>query len=228
MRKGFTIIIILLSCFRIQAQENFQPETTIGIRQGINVSRVNFNPAISQNITTGYLGGLVFKHISQESLGIQIELNFSQQGWTETMDSTYSYFRRLNYINLPLMTHIVLGTTKTNFFINLGPSLTYLISEKENLKLDITKDEQIYYRKKIDNRLEYGLCVGLGLVKTTSIGSFQIECRLNQSLTDIFKQASEPSILSSKMQTVELSISYLIDFRKGTQFIYKRLSPNQS
>ena len=228
MRKGFTIFILLLSCFRIQAQENFKPETTIGIRQGINVSRVNFNPAISQNITTGYLGGLVFKHISQESLGIQIELNFSQQGWNETMDSTFSYFRRLNSINLPLMTHIVLGTAKTNFFINLGPSLTYLISEKENLKLDITKDEQIYYRKKIDNRLEYGLCVGLGLVKPTSIGSFQIECRLNQSLTDIFKQASEPSILSSKMQTVELSISYLIDFRKGTQFIYKRLSPNQS
>ena len=227
MRKGFTLFIILLSCFRIQAQENFKPETTIGIRQGINVSRVNFNPTISQNITTGYLGGLVFKHISQESLGIQIELNFSQQGWNETMDSTFSYFRRLNYINLPLMTHIVLGTAKTNFFINLGPSLTYLISEKENLKLDITKDEQIYYRKKIDNRLEYGLCVGLGLVKTTPIGSFQIEGRLNQSLTDIFKQSSEPSILSSKMQTVELSISYLIDFRKGTQFNYKRLSPIQ-
>ena len=227
MRKGFTIFILLLSCFRIQAQENFKPETTIGIRQGINVSRVNFNPAISQNITTGYLGGLVFKHISQESLGIQIELNFSQQGWNETMDSTFSYFRRLNSINLPLMTHIVLGTAKTNFFINLGPSLTYLISEKENLKLDITKDEQIYYRKKIDNRLEYGLCAGLGLVKTTPIGSFQIECRFNQSLTDIFKQASEPSVLSSKMQTVELSISYLIDFRKGTQFIYKRLSPIQ-
>ena len=227
MRNKFTIFIILLSCYRIQAQENFKPETKIGIRQGINVSRVNFNPTISQNITTGYLGGLVFKHISQESLGIQIEINFSQQGWNETMDSTFSYFRRLNSINLPLMTHIVLGTAKTNFFINLGPSLTYLISEKENLKLDITKDEQIYYRKKIDNRLEYGLCVGLGLVKTTPIGSFQIEGRLNQSLTDIFKQATEPSILSSKMQTVELSISYLIDFRKGTQFIYNRLSPNQ-
>jgi len=226
MRKRLTIILIFFS-LKIQAQEPFIPETFIGIKQGINGSRVNFKPTIDQNITFGYLGGLIFKHISEKNAGIQIELNYSQQGWTEKLDSTNSYFKQLNNINLPFMSHFEIGKGKTKILINFGPTLSYLLSEKENIKIDSVQDERIYYGKLVDNRFEYGLSFGIGIVKNTKIGSFQIEGRFNQSLVDIFKQTTEPSISSSKIQTVELSISYLIDFKKPTKLTDKRTTPVQ-
>jgi len=219
-RKGMTIIVILLFVHKIQAQEKFIPETTIGIKQGINISKVFFNPPIDQKITTGYSGGIIFKHISQENLGIQIELNFFQQGWTEKLDTTDSYFRRLNQINLSFMTHIELGKEETKFLINLGPTLSYLISEKESIKLINPKDAQTYYGEKINNILEFGLCFGFGFVKTTPIGSFQFESRFNQNLSDIFRTVSDPTTSSSKIQSVELSISYLIKLKKTNRSNY--------
>jgi len=219
-RNVITIIVIFLFVQRIHAQEKFTSETTIGIKQGVNVSKVFFNPVIDQKITTGYSGGIIFKHISQKSLGIQIELNFLQQGWTEKLDTTNSYFRRLNQINLPFMTHIELGKGDTKFLINLGPALSYLISEKERIKLINPTDAQTYYGKKIDTILELGLCFGLGFVKTTPIGSFQFESRFNQNLSDIFRNVADLKISSDKIQSVELSISYLLDLKKTNRSNY--------
>ncbi len=213
-RNLITIIVILFFVHRVQAQEKFTSETTIGIKQGVNISKVFFNPVINQKITTGYSGGIIFKHISQESLGIQMELNFSQQGWTEKLDTTNSYLRRLNQINLPFMTHVELGKGDAKFLINLGPTLSYLISENERIKLVNPKDARVYYGKKIDNILELGVCFGFGFVTTTSIGSFQFETRFNQNLSDIFKNISDLNITSAKIQSVELSISYLIELKK--------------
>ncbi len=208
------IFIAILFIHRIQAQEMFTTESAIGIKQGVNISKVFFTPLIDQNMTNGYSGGIIFKHISERSLGIQMELNFLQQGWTEKLDTTESYLRRLNQINFPFMTHVELGKGSTKFLLNLGPSLSYLISEKESIKLIVPKDARVYYGKKIDNTLEFGLCLGIGLVKNTPIGSFQFESRLYQNLSDIFKDLSDLAISSAKIQSIELSISYLIQLKR--------------
>lgn len=214
MKKELVVLIILLSSLGIQAQVVFIPQPTIGIKGGVNFSKVNFDPVVEQDITIGYTGGLVFKYFAQKNLGIQIELNYSQQGWTEKLDSTNIYSRQLNCITLPFMTHVELGKGSTKYLLNVGPTVSYVLSEKETIQLIDTSFSKTYYGSNTLNKSKFGICVGMGLVKTTSIGSFQAEIRYNHSLSDIFNNLTELSIRSCKQQTLEVTISYLIDVNK--------------
>ncbi len=214
MNKGLKLLFIsTFLTFFTYSQVDFKPESNIGIKIGGNISTVIFNPAISQNINYGFIGGLSFKHIEQKSLGIQIELNYMQAGWNENLDSTQSYSRRLNYIQSPLMSHFNFGNNKTRFFINFGPYISYLISESETIDNISEEKEESYYRTKIANRAEFGLCFGLGFTQYTSIGILQIEGRGNMSLSNIFKETSEVPFVSSKNLTIELTLSYFIDYK---------------
>jgi hypothetical protein len=233
MRKSILLLLVLaITTFTANSQNNFKKETNIGVKSGGTLNMLAFDPKVDLLVNFGYTGGLVFKHIEQKSLGIQIELNFLQAGWNEKMNSPYSYSRRLNYIQLPLMTHVCIGEGKSKFMLNFGPFVTALLSEKEKFNLienynllkdelgnlvededgNFIIDEDVYYGTEIDNRLEFGLCAGIGLARYTSIGIFQVEGRFNQSLSDIFNPI-ESIFSSSKNQIVEISISFLLDIR---------------
>ena len=113
----------------------------IGLNGGMAASTVNFNPKVSQSFLIGYTGGLVFRQISQKSLGFQAELNYMQRGWQES-DGNYS--RQLNFIELPIMTHFNFGK-KFRFFFNIGPKLGYLISENVLLNNQQTSNSCLLY-----------------------------------------------------------------------------------
>jgi hypothetical protein len=215
MKKKFVIVIILLSSLGIQAQELFIPQATLGIKQGLAFSKVSFDPVVDQSIIIGYTGGLIFKYFAQKSLGIQIELNYSQQGWTEKLGSPNIYSRRINCVTLPFMTHVELGKGSTKYLLNVGPTVSYVISEKETIQLNETASTKTYYGSNTLNKSKFGICVGMGMVKKTSIGSFQAELRYSHNLSDIFTNNHELSLRSCKQQTLEVTISYLIEFKKS-------------
>lgn len=217
MKKTILVITIIFLSLVVYTQNIFKPETYFGVKMGGNISGIIFDPPVSQNINSGFTSGIVFKHISQKNLGIQIELNYTQAGWNESLDSTNSYIRRLNYIQLPFMTHINLGMGKTKFIFNIGPYVSYLLSEKEKINLleeeeEEEEEENDYYQKKIHNKTGFGLCLGFGITRHTSIGLFQVESRISSSLTDIFKDTTDTPFSSSKSFNAELSLSYLIDY----------------
>lgn len=214
MRK-YIILLFALSFFSIHAynQNVFVPETNLGIKVGGILSTVDFKPSVQQELNFGFTGGIVFKHISQKSLGVQLELNYMQAGWSEKLDTTNTYSRRLDYIQIPFMTHVNFGNGKTRFVLNLGPSFSFLVSEKESLNLISEEEEKEYYNINIDNRLGFGLCLGLGISRQTSIGLFQLEGRINQSLTNIFSSGSDSMFEYSRSQTVEVALYYLLDYK---------------
>lgn len=212
MKKAILIIALIFFSLVVYTQNAFEPETYFGIKIGGNVSGIVFDPSISQNINSGFTGGVIFKHISQKSLGIQIELNYTQAGWNESLDSTNSYIRQLNYIQLPFMTHVNLGNGKTRFVFNIGPYLSYLLSEREKINLLEEEEEKDYYGKKVHNKIGLGLCFGFGISRPTSIGLFQVESRISTSLNDIFKNTTDTPFSSSKNLCAELGLSYLIDY----------------
>jgi len=76
----------------------------------------------------GIHGGMAVKYISEKHLGLIAEVNYSQRGWTEEFDPTdgFSYNRRLNYLELPIMTHIYFGN-KIRFIVNIGPQISFLL-----------------------------------------------------------------------------------------------------
>ena len=212
-----TLIIIFVLCLAsplAKTQSVFIPETNFGIKLGGNLSMVSFDPMVEQDLNYGFVGGLVFKHISQKSLGIQVELNYLQAGWSENLESPNSYSRRLNYIQLPAMTHIIFGKRKTRFLINLGSYFSYLVSDKETIDIIAEEEEQIYYGQDIEHQVDFGLCFGLGLSRNTSIGLIQIEGRVNFGLSSFFDYSAATPFDKSSNQIAELTLSYLMDYKK--------------
>lgn len=220
MRKNIILLnLLVLISISGYSQKPFSPETNLGVKFGGTASRVGFDPKIYQGVQAGFTGGLVFKHIAQRSLGIQLELNYLQIGWSEIIESGSHYSRQLDYIQIPFMTHVCAGTGNVRFVFNLGPYFSYLISDQEKNET-FPQEEQTYYKQAIDNRADFGFCLGLGTTIGTEIGLFQIEGRANFSLTNIFLDTPETPFVASHNQFVEISLAYLMDY----QSIRKALS----
>ena len=207
------LLIGLLMADSIKAQEKQTFETKFGRKDAINLSHVLFQPQVDQIPTYGFLTGFCLKDVSNKGLGIQVELNISQLGWKEKLDSTNTYFHRLNYIQFPMMTHVALGNDKGKFVINVGPCANWLIDEKEVILVAEDFEKPPYYDLGIDSKFGLGLCLGLGYEKITSFGSFQFETRVYQYLFDIFNRGKINSFTMSKNQNIEFGISYLYSIK---------------
>ena len=87
--------------------------------------------------------------------------------------------------------------------------MSYLLSDREQTNITDENLMKSYYNSKIDNRLEGGVCIGLGVNKFTRIGIFQLEGRFNQGLSNIFSKKNNPDILASLNQVIGIKFSYL-------------------
>jgi len=210
LKRLFIIIILLFLINSSQAQvKDFEPVVQFGLKQGVNYSSVLFSPGINQGIKLGYTGGFVFKYSNEKNLALQIELNFSQKGWLEDLDTIpNSYQRDLDYIELPFLTHVYFGKGNVKFYANLGPSVGYLIRDEIKAEINDELYARDYYELEIDNRFDFNVLAELGLIFDTRIGSFQTGFRYAMTLTDIFKYTSESFFENSQNQIVAFSLSY--------------------
>ncbi|MFO7844648.1 MAG: porin family protein [Bacteroidales bacterium] len=210
MKKQVVIIILFFVFTSSHGQvKDFEPVAQFGIKQGVNYSSVLFSPGVKQGIKLGYTGGFVFKYSNQKNLALQVELNFSQKGWLEDLDTIpNSYQRNLNYIELPFLTHIYFGKRNVKVYVNIGPSVGYLISDK--IKSEITDDlyDRAYYDLEINNKFDFNVLAGLGLILNTKIGDFQAGFRYALTLTDIFEYTSESIFENSQNQVISFSLAY--------------------
>jgi hypothetical protein len=194
---------VLLSFHNLYAQNEFKPKIYLGIIQGVNFSRVDFDiTGIEQKFVSGYSGGLIFRYVSEPIAGIQIELNYTEKGWSGKLDTSAYYNGNLSYIELPLFTHITLGKSKTYFTINFGPYVSYMIMNKIESNID--------YPAVIDNQFGFGYCAAIGVGFHFSIGTFQIEGRYLNSLTNFFNKSTNPQFNASRNQLINISFTYLI------------------
>ena len=215
-RKILALLVLLSASLQAYNQKAyFAPESYLGIKAGGTMSSVLFTPSVKQETNLGFTGGLVFKHFGQRNLGIQLEINYLQAGWTEGLDAPDAYSRRLNYLQIPFMTHANLGKRKTRVVLNVGPYVSLLLSEKEQIKLEDEADGKEYYQTELDNMGDFGLVFGLGLLRHSSIGTFQIEGRLNQGLSSIYESGFDTTFQFSRNQTIEVALSYMLDISKN-------------
>ncbi len=212
LRKVFIIsILIIIVSIKLSGQtDEFIPSYSFGIKQGINYSSVSFSPGIKQSITLGYSGGLVYIYQNEKNFALQLELNYTQKGWTEDLDTiNNSYSRKLDYIELPLITHVVLGKRpKLKYYINLGTSFAYFLSEKENVEVNNELYRREYYEKEVENAFDYSGLGEIGIIYNSGIGEFQIGVRYQLTFTDLFKTTSETVFEDSQNQIWNFSITY--------------------
>lgn len=91
------IILIFLLTTPFLSLGQFVPKTSFGVKQGIVFSTL-FSEEGIHTYKAGYQGGIVFKHISEPKLGIQLELNYTQKGWTDNYNNSDLYQRKLHYL----------------------------------------------------------------------------------------------------------------------------------
>lgn len=106
------------------------------------------------------------------------------------------------------MTHVALGSKNTNYILNFGPNVSYLLSSKKGAEALDEEETFGYYYRDIDYPFMLGLSLGVGLVQKTPVGVFQLEGRVFQSLSNVFRH--EPDLLASKNLSIGLTMSYQI------------------
>jgi len=244
MRKLLILMLLAISVsFSAQVRLD-KPEMYIGANFGVTESMVMFKPSIPQGFLMGYNGGIVFRYIAEKNVGMQVELNFSQRGWTEPTTTTIiypfdilpqtnikvvpnnktgslininpktyisSYRRQLNYIELPFMTHIYIGS-KNRVFFNLGPKISYLISEN-TLVNETGSSKAVQHITPVQHPFDYGLCAGLGILFNIKGKILQLDTRGNYSLSDVFNDQKKDYFATSNNFNASVNLAWLFQVK---------------
>jgi hypothetical protein len=208
MRKNWILVFLIFSTSLIAQVRLAKPEMYVGVNGGVTGSMVMFNPVVAQTYLQGYNGGLVFRYIAEKNVGMQAELNYSQRGWKE---ASGLFAKQLNYIELPFLTHIYMGN-KNRFFINLGPKISYLLSEKV-LVNGISNSTEIQQTTAVQNAFDYGLCGGIGFLFNIKGNQLQLDTRAYYALSDIYSNAKKDYFDNSNNANLTVNLAWLIQVK---------------
>ena len=199
MKRIYIIVLFVLSVCLAHAQ---YPKYAIGLCGGTSWSMMLFNPSVGQpSMPMTYHAGTQFRMISEKYCGIKLELNYSQKGFKDQ----YGH-RRLDYIELPFMTHITFGQRLFRFFIDLGPEIAYLLQD------NTTASDAPQHSLPAKNRFDYGIVGGLGFELNTRTGIYTIDARYHFGLNNVMGNSASEYFKSSTNQNITLSLAYLFPF----------------
>lgn len=225
LRRHLTALCLcLIAAATLSAQRSIDPKVYIGIKGGATLSSMQFSPAVKQSLLPGTLGGLSVRYTEEKLFGLLAELTLDGRGWAENFEELsdrFSYHRQLNYIQMPVMTHIYFGSQHIKGFVNLGPSVGYMLSSKIKANFDyndipsvegfpsrLRRTEQLSLP--IKNKFDYGICAGLGMeFCIDSRNSFMLEGRYYFGLGSIFSSRKADTFSSSRGTSIQISLGYM-------------------
>ncbi|MDR1203553.1 MAG: PorT family protein [Tannerellaceae bacterium] len=220
MNKRFIIllsIVLFVFTIAINGQNTFKKELSIGGSFGMGVSTVSFVPKIQTQFLLGSHIGFTGRWITENHLGLILEVNYTQQGWDEKFeDKTLQYTRKIDVIDVPFLTHIYFGGKRVRFFLNLGPKIGFVINEKTttNLSGDFEETLDSRYRelhaKLVEKKFAWGIGGGPGIEIRTGIGNFLLEGRYYYGLGDFFNNRKGDPFPQSSSQVIFGKLTYLI------------------
>ena len=237
MRRIIIVLFSLLSLSLYGQRSLFLQEIAVGVSGGMDFSKVSFLHNLPANavelgnvgMRSEIKGGILARYISMKHFGVQAEVNYVQSGWRERFKdgdhvggedfSGVEISRRLDYIEIPLLSHIYFGK-KVRFFFNIGPKLGILVSYgdlKDNLSpgqiaVFNPDDPRIY--DKGHNRFDYGLAVGGGL--DLQIGRLHtvVEGRYTFGFGDVYSNSKRDIYQRSNNQNVAVTVGVLLPVKR--------------
>lgn len=223
MKRIVVGILVVIWSASVMAQPRLrQPEQYIGVHGGALASMMLFTPRVDgsyvllDRLLMSGNGGLVYRYNAHKVCGLQVELNYMQRGWCEKLNEeedgvAVNYTRRLNYLELPFMAHFYFGKKKVRGFVNIGPQIGVCFLESESGTKHPTKQSQY---QPIDHKFDWGLTGGLGmLVRTSNVGTFQLEARLGYSLGDTFSNRKTDAFSHSNQISLSVNVGYLWEIK---------------
>ena len=125
----FTIIMLFSALIMVKAQDDSNTIKSVGgLKAGYNLAAVSFDGDSETGQRHAFHIGFYGESFINESLSVQLELLYSQQGY-EIKDNGGTFTQKLNYINLPLMFK---AYPSSNFYLEVGPQIGLAISHKES------------------------------------------------------------------------------------------------
>jgi len=223
--KKYLILLLITGCSLAGKGQpkDYKMELYVGAKGGSTFSKVRFYPNVVESFQQGNTGGIMFRLISEPHIGFQIEVNYTQKGWKE---DSISYLRRLNYISIPVMTHINLGDKAFRFTLNLGPEVAYQISEEEKYNAVTTplpgeNGYRTYLGKPTDTQLDFLFTAGIGMeYHLKAGGAIALEGRAFYSLPNLFNPDNYPYKVSQS-NGAQVSLAYLFQINKKKKTVRK-------
>lgn len=226
LTKAIIALTFLLTAPAAMSQRTYEPHFAIGGKAGTTFSNMAFSPSIQQKMLQGMTFGAVARYTEEKFFGLIAELNIDQRGWQEDFEDTrFNYKRRLTYIQLPIMTHIYFGNQKAKGFINLGPSVGYMISDAINADFDYSNPAAVegfpivnrhinQMTMKVKNHFDYGITAGAGLeIIIKRRHSLILEGRYYYGLGNIFSASKKDEFSASRGTSIQVTLGYLFHIK---------------
>lgn len=220
--KRFLILIVTVIGFMSVglAQTHFDSRVDIGARGGVTLSTVMFNPSITSKLGMGYTGGVTFRYTEENHFGLIAEVNLVQRGWAEKFENLpYSYQRILNYVEVPVMSHIYFGS-RGKFFINAGPEIAYYLGDriKSNFNYHDTSDLEGFHDKNrrteqltmnVSQKIDFGIVAGLGgEFSLNRRNSLAIEARVYYGIGNVMPSGRQDTFSLSNQLSFSITAGY--------------------
>lgn len=221
MRSLLPIILLFLSAVVI-GQNNY-PYTEIGVKGGLTSNLISYSHSINLTNLTGSTYGLVFKHVHEKFLGIQVEFNLTDKGSFEyggdrafPEEFLYTHKRVMNYYELPILSHFNFNIGPITSFLNVGPYVAYQRSYE--IQTDLTSDHlyynDFYHSIEAPYKFDNGLIFGAGVNLPTRYGTIQIEGRFSNGFFDIYDLNNNSYYERAVHQNLQIAASYLVSFNR--------------
>jgi opacity protein-like surface antigen len=216
--NGFTRL--LLFTFLLCLPHYLLAQFSVGLQVGNNLSKMDFTNNEDFRLTEidnrqGFMGGIVVQFMGEKHAGVQAEINYSQRGWIvndTTGDDFIKYKNRMDYLEMPILTHINIGGKKLRGLFNIGPYLGYALNRStvtENVDTGEKESSKYTFNADSDNRFDFGLMVGAGMEYRLKKGKLAAELRYVVGLGDINKVKVYESELS-QFRIISVLVRYTL------------------
>ncbi len=221
--KRFGIILTSAAiAIGANAQRMYSPDFSLGIRAGATLSNMAWQPSVRQSMTPGITFGVTARYTEEKYFGLVADLNITQRGWAEKYKDNpeFSYRRQFTYIQLPVMTHIYFGSAKFRGFVNLGPSIGYMLQDKITANFDYSDipsvkgyptdrhNEQL--TEPVYRKFDYGITGGVGAeFRLMRKHSFMIEARYYFGIGNVFSSKRGNTFGASRPNSIEITAAYM-------------------
>jgi hypothetical protein len=219
VKKIFSFTVLMMLFFVVT-----KAQLSVGIQGGSNLSTMNFTNNVEYklkevNYIQGFIGGFVVQYLNEKHAGVQAEINYSQRGWIE-MDTiagnNLKYKNKINYVEMPILTHVNMGGGNFRGVFEIGPYLAYALSANksvEDLNTGSESSSDYTFDADTDNRLDFCLMVGGGLEYRFPFGKFAAVARYTVGLGDIDKAKVQQSEVS-QYRIVSVLLRFTIPLTK--------------
>lgn len=213
--KKITFLLVAVSaiCFTTSAVA----QSFIGLRVGANLSNVALSGGVDIPDTKSLLGpafGIIAEIGANEMLSFQPELLYSPHGFgfeeESIIEEPLEIEIRYNYLQIPLLAKLKLGSESVGIDILVGPHAGFGIGKitAESTFLGEKQKETSSWEDAGQKKFDFGITGGVGLSFPAGPGKLGLDARYQLGLSNIIDEPDEDEKAANRV--LQFGLSYLV------------------